>query len=226
MTCETGQSPSTNSIAEKQSIARTAMVSISLGLLAGVISWGILGWSLGTFFAGFILAATLIPSISLIEARFLPRLFQSCAAVDGIVLIWFFAATTNAVSIIQWICLAGLLIAWMVALFGVASVLERAIRSPIPAAAITTSLALLWLAWPIWFHQEYKFLVQIHPLLALNGIVPHLGLWQEQPIAYRWLMTLGQDVSYGLPRSILPSAAVHAVLGALFLFIAGLKRKR
>jgi hypothetical protein len=94
----------------------------------------------------------------------------------------------------------------------------------IVASAITIVIAFLWLTWPIWLathlsHSNSEFFISYfvppHPLLAINGVLANLGVWSERPIAYAYLMNLGQDVPYTLPRSVWPCAAVHLLIGVI-----------
>jgi len=98
------------------------------------------------------------------------------------------------------------------------------------AAAIVVSLGLLWLTCPIWLPAStgtrIDGLLAVHPLFAINGVLNDLGLWTQQPLAYRYLFTLGQDVPYTLPRSILPCAGVHLLLGLAALGLAGVRGRR
>jgi hypothetical protein len=105
--------------------------------------------------------------------------------------------------------------------------------SAIVAAAIATFIALSWLTSPIWFaahlsHANSSFyiswFVPPHPLLAINGILANLGVWSEKPIAYAYLLNLGQDVPYTLPHSIWPCATVHLLIGAAGMCIGSTLR--
>jgi hypothetical protein len=115
-----------------------------------------------------------------------------------------------------------ILVVWCFALLGIGQIISLLIRSPIPAAALTVALALLWLTWPIWLarilpdHPDLAaHLVAPHPLFAINGVLKSFGIWTEQPLAYQYLMTLGQDLPYALPQNIGPVAGLHMLLGAL-----------
>ncbi|HVT89214.1 MAG TPA: hypothetical protein VHD56_10210 [Tepidisphaeraceae bacterium] len=89
------------------------------------------------------------------------------------------------------------------------------------SSAIVVVLAMLWLSWPIWLSQiNTPVLISAHPLFAINGMLRNFGAWPERPIAYRYLMRLGQDLPYTLPRNIGPMIAVHLLIGAIGL-IAG-----
>ena len=53
-------------------------------------------------------------------------------------------------------------------------------------------------------------------MLAINSVLQHLGLWNQQPLAYN-LTVLNQDAYLPLPPSILPAVIVHTVVGAVCL---------
>ena len=75
----------------------------------------------------------------------------------------------------------------------------------------------------MWLLQvNSPIMVKMHPLFASNGILVDLGVWNEWPIAYRYLMHLGQDLSYTLPRSIAPAAAGHLLMGSIALLLGRL----
>ena len=88
----------------------------------------------------------------------------------------------------------------------------------------------MWLTCPIWLpaatSARIDALLAVHPLFALNGVLKELGFWTHQPLAYRYLFTLGQDVPYSLPRSILPSAVLHLLIWLAALGLSRVVGKR
>src|SRR5206468_12886600 len=100
--------------------------------------------------------------------------------------------------------------AFVLALAGLALLL-RHLRLPAALASFLTVLvAIAWLAWPVWaspwvagHDRVVAALVAPHPMLAVNGVLQHLGPWNQQPLAYN-LTVLNQDAFLPLPRSILP----------------------
>jgi hypothetical protein len=108
-------------------------------------------------------------------------------------------------------------------------------RVPVAIAqALAVMLVVLWLASPIWAAkllagssgETLMRLSDYHPLIALNGAYqPELGDWSHQPVAYQWLMNLGQDVPYLPPASVWKSAAAHLAV-AIFLWLLALVRSR
>jgi hypothetical protein len=94
----------------------------------------------------------------------------------------------------------------------------------VPAAAIATLGGLLWLSWPVWLAAALpqhpwivRWLTSPHPLLAINGALRDWGIWTQRPIAYQYLLTLGQDVPYELPRSTLLAIVLHGCVGLVLL---------
>lgn len=190
-----------------------------LGGLASLGSYLAVGSTLGLFFAGVLFAALLVPPLVLAEERLIDRLLVAAAVNDGIALIWLIPVFGGAITLFQGLLCYIVLVCWCFALTGLAAGFNR-LGSHIPAAAMTLALALGWLSSPIWLSSpaaEFvaSKIVPIHPLFALNGAAPQLGLWSERPIAYRHLLNLGQDVAYELPRGVLAMAAVHLLAGAI-----------
>ena len=93
-------------------------------------------------------------------------------------------------------------------------------------AAACSAAALLWLGWPLWLESAPPLLVCCHPLLAMDGVLaPVLGVWTEQPVAYR-IMSLGQDVPYTLPSAIWPVVISHAGSGVVAFTLGRLLVRR
>jgi hypothetical protein len=103
--------------------------------------------------------------------------------------------------------------------------LLEALRVPaIPAAAACIVAGLAWIAAPLWAcgdanPAEIQRLVSIHPLLAINAAMLNTGNWTEQPLTYQ-LTTLGQDVAYALPVSVLPCVTIQMATTALAVVFA------
>jgi hypothetical protein len=119
-----------------------------------------------------------------------------------------------------------LLAACALALTGLAAALARLTGYAL-AVAGTLLIAMAWLAWPVWLSAwvdaprvaaAMNWLVPVHPLLSMNGLLAHLGVWGELPLMYQ-LTSLGQDVPYHLPASVAPCAALHFLLGGTLLLL-------
>ena len=203
-----------------------AWLGFAASLLLAGICLILVGPTLGLFFGGLGLATTLLPAMSLAGTRWGDRLIVAGGVSDGIALVWLVAVFFSSVTLMQWLLCYLLLIAWCLALVGTASLIAR-FGNEIVTAAIVVVLGMLWLTCPIWSHGERvaSLVVPVHPLFAINGVLQQLGMWTERPIAYRYLLTLGQDVPYELPHSILPCTAVHLLIGFV-TFPFGWSRQR
>jgi hypothetical protein len=182
------------------------------------------GPSLGLFIGG-VFGATLIgPSLVLWRESALERVIAGGSVVDGVGLVWLAAVFTSETTFAQWLAAYIVLAAFMLGICGIAIALRRGGFSDVAANAVTLLLALGWLMWPIWLSAWMTtslaaWLVPAHPLLALNSLLPHLGVWGEGRVAYQ-LTNLGQDVAYVMPSSVLPTILVHALLGGTLLLIS------
>jgi hypothetical protein len=124
---------------------------------------------------------------------------------------------------------AALSAALALAMAGVVEILARSPRVADFARAMGGIALIAWLTWPVWMASLWADpavarwldpLVAIHPLLAINGAGLDLGPWSHAPIAYRYLLNLGQDVPYALPGSAWRAVATHAGAGAVLLGLA------
>ena len=207
-----------------------------LALLATATSAGVLGATLGLFFAGVFVCALScrrwpvrkrngqtacsqrgVRGWVCRSSGLLSHFTGSCRGIFG----------ANPIDMLACIAITG---AFALALAGLTRLL-RHVRLPIALASFLTMLvALAWLAWPVWaspwlggHDRLVANLVAPHPMLAINSVLQHLGLWNQQPLAYN-LTVLNQDAYLPLPQSILPAVGVHTVVGAVCL--VPLLRKR
>ena len=206
----------------------TAGLAGGLALLCAIVTYAATGPTLGLFFGGLVTVALLAPPIVLCE-RSMPRQGLIASAVnDGVGIVWLVAAVASQTTLSQWLRCYLVLAAFTFALWACARAL-RALRVPeIPAGALTITLAMLWLTWPIWLARALTsdmvdWLAPAHPALAINGVLAHLGVWSEHAIAYRHLMNLGQDVPYQLPTSILAAVFAHVIAGGILFALASLR---
>lgn len=196
-----------------------AWLGVGMGLASGVVCFWAAGATLGLFFGGMAFAALLVPPLCLAEARLADRLLVAGAVNDGIATVWLVAVFFSPVTFLQWLGCYLLLICWCGALAGLACSLNRLLRSAIPAAAGAMAAAMLWLAAPVWLaHADVQWYLPAHPLLAINGVLKNLGIWSQHPIAYQYLLNLGQDVPYELP-GIWPAAMIHLAIGVAGLVL-------
>jgi hypothetical protein len=180
----------------------------------------VVGPTLGLFFAGIILAAMLAPFIAMIHADWSSHGMSVGVACEGIALVWLVTVVGGSVSLWQWLSCYVLLLCFTFAVAGVAWLARSLGLHANLASAFATITALAWLAAPIWMSANVspsimQRMTAAHPLIAINGVVAHLGIWTEQPMMYR-LSSLGQDVAYQFPSAWLV-AAIHAVIGLVLL---------
>ncbi len=202
--------------------------ALMLSCLMGAACCAAAGTGLGLYLGAFAVAMIIAPPIALAARDRTEAALSGLAVVSGIAIIWGLAAMRSETTPAQWLAACALLAAGVAATIGVALALERLHLNPPLASAITVTLALAWLTCPIWLSawvdragvaDAFGSIVRVHPLLALNGVVAHLGIWGEQPLMYQ-LTALGQDVPYRLPATIFPAAITHALIGAALLLIA------
>ncbi|MFT3785790.1 MAG: hypothetical protein QM770_06435 [Tepidisphaeraceae bacterium] len=84
-------------------------------------------------------------------------------------------------------------------------------------AGFVTLIAIAWLTCPVWLPRFTTFpqpLVELHPLLVLNGLLAPNDAWTHRPLMYG-MTRLGQDMPYAMPMSPWLSIALHAGIGAV-----------
>lgn len=186
-------------------------------LLAGV------GSNLGLFFGGVALVTLILPGLVLGEEDWRGRAAAFTAVIVPVALMWL-TPVFGGLRAMSWAASVGVLLAYGLALAGLACLLERMGAASLFAAAVVTAAGLLWLSWPIWLAPWVRdagvaaWLVAPHPLLTLNGILRdwYPVPWAQHVLAYP-LTNLGDDVPYSLPTGISWAVALHLPLG-----IAGL----
>ena len=108
----------------------------------------------------------------------------------------------------------------VIAEIGLARLARQLGCSETVATGLVVAGTFAWLTWPLWLRTAPPVMMEVHPLLALNGTLPTLGIWTELPVAYQ-VMVLGQDVSYGLPVTVWPTIGIHLVVGVVGATLAG-----
>ena len=200
------------------------MLSLALGLASYVAA----GATLGLWFAGVLLATLVTPPLVLAHVSLARRAFAGGAVVDGIGLIWLVAAFRSETSLGEWLACYLVLAAHAFALATLAMLLCRIGVNVMVASALAVVVGLLWLTWPVWLAPYLSgdsgaavvgWLAPAHPLIAINGVLQHLGVWGEQRLAYH-LTNLGQDVPYEFPPTILPAMLAHVIVGAAFGYLS------
>lgn len=182
--------------------------------------WGAVGNTLGLWLGGLALGAILAPAFAVRRAGWVDRVLAAGSAADPVAAVWLASALLTQVPAWSWFSCAILLYAVCAASAAVA-VLVASSRAPrFIGSAVAVILLLAWMAYPLWGGRSIDrgvagVLSDYHPLIAANGqLSSRLGVWLERPIAYR-LTVLGQDVPYGLPATVWPSATLHLLIAAL-----------
>lgn len=203
---------------------RAALPSLVLSVGATLWCWWGAGAGLGLLLGAPILVALFLPLLVSVE-RGWDRIASTAGAILGVAGVWAIATRSVDVTPGEWLRCTLVVGAFVIALSGSAALLTMLpIHWPV-AALLTTLAALLWLTWPVWLSHALTqgivdWLVPAHPLLAINGVVVHLGAWDRFPIAYRSLTVLNQDIPYHLPRSIWPAVLVHVAVGVPGLLVS------
>ena len=207
-----------------RSLSAVVLPPLLLALVLTAACYVVSGPLLGTFFGGVLVATFLAPPLVLWRDDARARVMIAASIIDGVAIVWLLAVVTRQIAFRHWLAAYVLLTAYVAALCGIAIALKRARFSDVASAAVTMTLALAWLTWPVWLSrgltpEAASWLVPAHPPLALNGLLLHLGVWGEGRVAYR-LTNLGQDVPYQLPATIVPALLLHALLGGGLLLLA------
>jgi hypothetical protein len=201
-------------IAIRREIVASLVVSIVATIWAGVVA----GPGLAVYLGAPLLACLYVPFLSVGDHSF--KRAMACAIGIAVVLAAFNFRADVAFG--EWIRCVIVITALVIALTAIANLLAWLRVAPAIAATLTSIVALLWMTWPVWMSHaltqtRVDWLVWPHPLLAINGVLEHLGAWDHSPIAYRQLTILNQDIPFRLPTSVIPTAVSHALLGALLL---------
>lgn len=209
-------------VAMNRSIPLHALAPLVLAGAMTLLCFSAAGASAGTFFGGVAFAVLIAPPFVVAEDSPRDRLIVAAAVFAGVALAWLLPLRDPYVTLRHWAASAAVLAPVIAAVAGMVIAL-RAARLTVPfAAALTTLLFALWLAWPIWLSPHLagraaltNSLVIAHPLFAIDHACSDLGPpWTERPLMYNELSVLNQDVSYGLPGTILWSLLIHALVGA------------
>jgi hypothetical protein len=204
------------------------------GLIFSLLATAWCAWAAGTglalFFGAILLTAFYVPALTLAEPpqiRWIPPI----ASTLGIAICW--TASLHAVDVSATELLRCVLVclSYTFAIAGFASLLSQLRLAPAPAAFFVTLTVLLWLTWPVWLSHalnqtRVNILSPAHPLLALNGVLRHLGAWDRATLAYQRLTVLNQDIPYTLPRSIFPTVALHTLIAAACFSPSALRPRR
>src|SRR4051812_42118501 len=147
-------------------------------VLASILMLAVLcvcGISLSFILAGPIIAAMLVPPLSLAPQRKFDSIISAGTIADVIGCVRLVAVIKHAITFPQWLQCYLVLLAFVAALWAMTITLERIKLDRIFASAIVIVLSLFWLTWPIWLstwlnESLVNWLVPAHPMMALNGI--------------------------------------------------------
>jgi hypothetical protein len=207
------------------------LVLIVISLLGMGACWWAAGPSLGLFFGGLFVATFLTPA-GVLCGKVGASIGGFVAVVAPIVAVWMLTATktlNTPAELSEAVCV---LLAYSMAIAGIALILSRARVPAIFASAAAIVLGLAWLTWPVWlsaplvgrgYDRAVQDLVMAHPPLTINGILVGEPAWTERSVAYH-LTDLNQDVPIRLPDNPAICAAVHGIIG-LSLWILAFIRK-
>ena len=187
----------------------------------------VIGPTLGLVFVCVIMPAVMALAIAFdadrtpLAAKFLrlTTALTTTALCSGAIATWAAGLATGLQSTALSLALAG-------AMVGVIGTLARLRVSVDTARGLAGAALMAWLTWPIWMAPHWTnpaaapwldAMLPYQPLLAINAPAIALGPWSHQPIAYRYLLNLGQDVPYALPSSAWPAIFAHTVLAVLLI---------
>jgi hypothetical protein len=198
----------------RRSFAEAFVISSTATIWAELIT----GRGLAIYLGAPLLACLYIPFLTVGVHAFK----RAIAASLGIAVVLGASNIRVDVSIVEWLRCIIVITSLVIALTAIANLLAQIHIPAAVAATITSVVALLWMTWPVWMsswltQNRVDLLVPAHPLLAINGVLEHLGSWDHSPIAYRQLTILNQDIPFRLPTSIIPATILHLVIGSLLL---------
>ncbi len=203
------------------------LVLIAISLCGMGACWWAAGPSLGIFFGGLFVATFLTPA-GVLCGKVAASIGGLVAIVGPVIAVWMLTTTKTANTPAELGEAASVLLAYSIAIGGIALILARARVPAIFASAGAIVLGLAWLTWPVWlsaplvgngYDRVVQDLVLAHPPLTINGILINEPAWTERSIAYH-LTDLNQDVPIRLPDNPAICAAVHGIIGISLWIIA------
>jgi hypothetical protein len=220
--------------------ATTLLTAAGLSFVAALLCYRATGPTLGLFFGPILLATFLVPPLVVAHDD---SPIEQALALGGVILgvlpVWLYAALANVPAEQPHATLGDVahcvlaLAAYALALAGLAAALARIpLMPPALASFLVMLLGTAWLTWPVWLSAWLPgkdafvaWLGPLNPLLAVNAHLKHMGLWDEQRLAYR-LTALVRDVIYAPPAGVWRSVVVHLLGGAAMSCVAVVRRPR
>ncbi len=210
-----------------QQLVRITIIPFAIGLGVSIASYLAAGATLGLYLGGIAMLTLMLPALCAARRSLTESFIRATAALDGIAVGWILGLTSST-PVIQWLAAYAILAAYSLALWGIVMALSGIKFAPVVSAAIATTVGALWLTWPIWLATALRsnggpwmvrWLIPAHPLMAINHVMIDQGVWLQNRLIYRHV-TLGQDIPYELPQSILPCVAFHLLVGAAMVVVA------
>lgn len=220
-----------------RAVLSVILAPLLLSGVAGGATYQAAGASLGLFIGGLLFVTLLVPPLTMAETVSARRVGVALLVTLPWCAIWLMTIPKAEVRVIEWLGCCLVLVAYAVALGAVAALIARVGASAIVASAVSVTVGLAWMTWPIWLSPTWNGdrsegwvakLVVCHPGFAINGRLVRgtLGSWTEQSVAYH-LTDLNQTVVYTLPMGIWPSLLLHGLLGAaVFGWMIASERRR
>lgn len=216
-------------------LAAALLMAMACGMTF-VASGATLGLAFGIVFCMVIL----LPGLYAMGPGLRDRLAAAGGGFFGAALVLLLAGWLGRVmSFPQGLLCLGVILTLSVAMVGGIECLVRLRVARSVAAAMMLVLGVLWLSWPVWMgpllasdhltagqsQQVVSILVPAHPLLSINGVLIHRGVWNEQSgVAYQ-LTNLAQDIPYAMPRGASACMGLHGLIAAGFWLLAMLLPK-
>jgi len=225
------QSSTSSGMSLRHARSQKHLRSLVVPIPALIVSWGVSAicyWqasaTLGLFLGPLILATLYVPPLILSENGCVARLSVLVAVIIGPTLVWLSVGNKQVINPHQLLQCMLVMAGWVSAVSGGTLILRELRVVPILASTVTIIASLFWLTWPIWLspilashRHAVGWLSWDHPIMAMNSVVQHLGLWGSpmggSDLAYRYLTILNQDVAYSHSQSIWPFVLVHECIG-------------
>jgi hypothetical protein len=210
------------------SLLATAAFPLTLSAIGALGCYAASGASLGVYLGGLLTVTAILPPLLLAEERWPPRLVALSATLVPVAVVWTVASLRSETRATECLAAFAILSVYALALSGMAAAFRRLRLSAAVASALTVVLALAWLTWPIYLSRTWQGeasaatvarLVNVHPGLAINAQLRHLGNWTEQSIAYH-LTDLNQTVPFAPPRTVWGTVLFHGAIGWALIALA------
>lgn len=173
------------------------------------------------FLGALFLLTVVVPPLVLGEQRIVRQLAVAASAVTPVCLMTVRLIGPNQVHASEWLAVAGVLIAFPLALAGISLMLRHLRFTSAAAAALSVTLGIVWITWPVWASRTWEGrasestierLAPYHPGMLIDGqLARGLGSWTTGSVAYG-LTDLNQNVMYPVPASVWRGVIAFLVL--------------